>query len=57
MRTAWHVDGIKLSHKSPWEITEHAIWFSSIYGDIKVKREKRLEYHGMALDYLTPGEV
>ena len=57
MTITWHVDDLKISHKSEWEISKIIKWLAKIYGDIKVKRGKQHKYLGMTLDYRKPGQV
>ena len=46
-----HVDYLKISFKDGWEITKIIKQLGRIYGDIKVKKEKKHHYHGMDLDF------
>ena len=44
MTVTWHVDDLKILHKSKWEITKIIKCLARIYGDIMVKRENQQEY-------------
>ena len=58
MTVVWNVDGLKVSHKEPFEVTKFAQYLSIIYGEkLKVQRFKVHDYLGMDLDYSEPGVV
>ena len=53
----WHVDNLKISHKSS-PIVDGAIKFlESIYGNLSITRGKLHTYLGMDMDFRAPGEV
>ena len=54
----WHVDDLKLSHKSPREHTKVIKKLMAIYGtDMTVRRGKKHKYMGMDLDYSQKGKL
>ena len=61
----WHVDDLKVSHKSPEVVTRMATWLRHTYerlfndgsGGLKCTRGKSHDYLGMNLDYSTRGKV
>ena len=61
MTVVWHVDDMKISHKSPQDISIMTEELKAKYqyeiGKIKVFRGKVHDYLGMNLDYITIGEV
>ena len=57
MTITWHVEDLKILHKSEWEITKVIKWLAKIYGDANVKRGKQQEYLGMDYGYRKPGQV
>ena len=58
MTVHWHVDDLKVSHKSNLVITEFIRLMASKYGDkITVNRGKIHDYLGMDLDFLQKGIV
>ena len=57
MTVIWHVDDLKLSQKSLWEIIRLVKWLEGIYGDIKVDWGKLHKYLGKICDFSTPKEV
>ena len=54
-KKVWHVDDLKILHKSGWELTKMIKLLAKIYGEIKDKRGKVHKYYGMDLDYNKPG--
>ena len=59
LTVSWHVDDLKISHKSPIVVTEFIDWIKRMYGKIgkvKVTRGKIHEYLGMKLDYSQDGK-
>ena len=59
LTVSWHVDDLKISHKSPIVVTEFIDWIKRMYGQIgkvKVTRGKIHEYLGMKLDYSQDGK-
>ena len=58
MTVTWHVDDLKVSHQSPFEITKFSTYLSSIYGvKLTVKRGKVHDYLGMDLDFSQKGTL
>ena len=57
MTVMWHIDDLMVSHKNKEHIGEFASWLELIYGNIKVQREKQMDYLGMILDYREKGKV
>jgi hypothetical protein len=58
MTVTWHVDDLKVSHKSNLVITEFIRLMASKYSDkITVNRGKRHDYLGMDLNFLQKGVV
>ena len=57
MTIMWHVDDLKILHKSEWEITKIIKWLAKINGDMKVKRGKQHKYLWMNLNYKKPRQV
>ena len=54
MTVTWHVDGLKVSHEDPAEITQFANYLAVIYGEVlTVHRGKIHDYLGMDLDYMA----
>ena len=57
MTVSWHVDSLKMSHKSLAVVTGIIQWLGGIYGELRISRGKKHEYLGMDLDYSIPGKV
>jgi len=56
----WHVDDMKVSHKSVGVVDSFIDWIKFMYEDVtkvKASRGKIHDYLGMELDYSTKGEV
>ena len=58
MTVTWHVDDLKVSHDSSFEITKFVVFLGKKYGDkITVTRGDYHDYLGIDLDYSHKGEV
>lgn len=54
MTATWHVNGLKVSHIQPLEVTKFANYLTKIYGPkVKVHQGKIHDYLGIDLDYMT----
>jgi hypothetical protein len=57
---SWHVDDLKVCHKSSVVVDSFLAWVKMTYGEIgevKTTRGKAHDYLGMKLDYSVPGRV
>ena len=60
MTISWHVDDLKVSHKSPKVVTEFIEWVKKEYGkerEVTFTRGCKHAYLGMLLDYSRKGKV
>ena len=57
MTVVWHVDDLKVSHKSEFEITRFADYLISIYVGLLSSRGKVHDYLGMNLDFSDKGNI
>ena len=62
MTVTWHVDDLKVSHKSEKVIDEFIKWVEKQYGDpkigqVKAVKGKKHDYLAMNLDYTEEGKV
>ena len=53
----WHVDDLKMSHKSEFGITRFADYLISIYGGLARSRGKVHDYLGMNIDFSENGKL
>ena len=51
MKVVWHVDDLKVSHKSEFDITRFADYLISIYGGLSSSGGKVHDYLGTNLDF------
>ena len=52
MTVAWHVDDLKMSHKSPAIVTDIIKWLRGIYRELCILCGQNHEYLGIDIDYL-----
>ena len=57
MKVVWHVDDLKVSHKSDFEITRFADYLISIYGGLSNSQGKVHDYLGMNIDFIDKGKL
>ena len=58
LTVVWHVDNMKVLHKSKKEVTKSIDYIKVIYGDnMPVIRGKKHNYVGTDIYYSTPGEI
>ena len=58
MTVAWHVDGLKISHKESTVVTQFICALGGIYGDkLSVTRCQIYLYRGMDFDCTTSGTL
>ena len=57
MTICWHVDDLKMSHRSPQVAAGKIEWLRGIYGNLQISGGKKHEYLGMDIDYTTEGKV
>ena len=57
MTVVWHVNDLKVSQKSEFEITRFADYLISIYGGLSSSRGKVHDYLGMNLDLSDKGKL
>ena len=57
MRVVWHVDDLKVSHKSEFDITRFADYLISIYGGLSSSGDKVHDYLGTNLDFSDKGQL
>ena len=65
LTVVWHVDDLKISHKSPKTVSRMITWLKKTYerlfndgsGSMKICRGKLHNYLGMALDFQVQGQV
>jgi hypothetical protein len=58
MTLCWHLDGLKVLHADPKEVTKFGEWLSKTYGvSVATHRGKVHDYLGMIFDFLKKGKV